>query len=698
MDTTSSSTKRRNTNIKVTGCNACIRLKVPSTSEGFEIYHFEEAHNHGLVSELNMDLTRGRRQLQFSEKEFIQGFQCMGFGPTIAHRVQASLMGGQHLVRGSKNDWKNQTRDVRCLIADADAQMVVDKFSDSMLHLDNYFSEHKVVDGELHGLFWADDISIQNYNLFGEVLAFDATYGTNRYSMIFVPFTGVDCHKKCVCFGVGLIHNETIDSYQWLLKAFLKAHRTQPPLVLTYQDPAMKKAVATVLTESKHRLCMWHVTNKIPVKINGDSKRNENIKALVHKLVWNVFIKPETFESRWHDLIEEFNLGDNNWLTDMFAIRKHWVPAYFRELPMCCLMKTTSRCESSNSQFKVYSSMGNTLVEFMNCFEKALNAQRDARRQLQHKTTTETPPLKTHLPIERHASYTYTIKTFQEVQKEIYKGLYNCARDRIESDNGLNIHLIRHKDKRKGLVGVFKATHNPTDNTFACSSKGFTHIGYLCRHIFCVFQIDQIDEIPEKYIPTRWRSDVLPSSLFKIEARYGVPLDVRSKLRQQFLSLTGQCVDRARGCYKTIPKEPSYNSKSTIVQDLIGYKIPETITITAPKGIRNKGSGSRKRKTGPGEEAKKKSKKPKRFCKKCNKHVCGHDSRNHHKFMQAKERRRKEREQRRKERDQMRNEKAASIGKQSVEYGESDETQDSYESDDTTDSDESRETDSSSDE
>ncbi|XP_076959068.1 protein FAR1-RELATED SEQUENCE 5-like [Bidens hawaiensis] len=345
----------------------------------------------------------------------------MGFGPTIAHRVHASLMGGQHLVRGSKNDWKNQKQEVRCLIAYADAQMVVDKFNDNMLHLDNYFSQHKVVDGELQGLF-------------GLMIYLDkTTICLARYSMIFVPFTGVVCHKKCVCFGAGLIHNETIDSYQWLLKVFLKAHGTQPRLVLTDQDPTMKKAVATVLTESKHRLCMWHATKQNSCHDKGDSKRNEKIKARVHKLVWNVFIKPETFESIWHDLIEEFNLGDISWLNDMFAIRQH--SAYFRELPMCCLMKTTSRCESSNSQFKVYSSVGNTLVKFMNCFENALNAQRHAQRQLQHKTITETPPLKTHLPIERHASYIYTIKIFQEVQKEIYKGLYNCARDRIESDN-----------------------------------------------------------------------------------------------------------------------------------------------------------------------------------------------------------------------------------------------------------------------
>ncbi|XP_076896691.1 protein FAR1-RELATED SEQUENCE 6-like [Bidens hawaiensis] len=287
----------------------------------------------------------------------------------------------------------------------------------------------------------------------------------------------------------------------------------------------------------------------------------------------------------------------------------------------------------------------------------ALNAQRHVQRELQNDTTTKTPPLETRLPIEHHASYIYTLTIFIEVQKEIAKGLYHCARTRVDSADGLNIHLINHIDKRNGFVGEFKVTHNPNDNTFSCSYKSFTRIGYLCRHIFNVFQIELIDEIPDKYIPSRWRSDVLPSSLFKIETRYGVPLDERFKLRQQFLSLTNQCADRARGniellqslvdqmhqikdkIWETIPIEPSYNSNSAIIQDLIGYKLPEQITIKPPTWIKNKGSGSRKCKIGPGEKAKKKSKKPKRFCAKCNKRVRGHDSCNHKKVMEEKERR-----------------------------------------------------------
>jgi hypothetical protein len=85
--------------------------------------------------------------------------------------------------------------------------------------------------------------------------------------MIFVPFTGVDHHQKCVSFGAGLIHSETVESYKWLLEAFLKVHFLQPKLVLTDQDPAMRIAVPQVFTKASHRLCMWHIMKKLPSKV-----------------------------------------------------------------------------------------------------------------------------------------------------------------------------------------------------------------------------------------------------------------------------------------------------------------------------------------------------------------------------------------------------------------------------------------------
>lgn len=85
--------------------------------------------------------------------------------------------------------------------------------------------------------------------------------------MIFVPFTGVDHHQKCVTFGAALLSNEKYESYCWMLEAFLKVHGKQPPLVLTDQDGAVRKAVLKMFPESHHRLCMWHITQKLPGKV-----------------------------------------------------------------------------------------------------------------------------------------------------------------------------------------------------------------------------------------------------------------------------------------------------------------------------------------------------------------------------------------------------------------------------------------------
>ena len=52
----------------------------------------------------------------------------------------------------------------------------------------------------------------KKYYLFGDVISFDTTYGTNKYSMIFAPFTGINHHRQSVTFGVGFLANEEVES------------------------------------------------------------------------------------------------------------------------------------------------------------------------------------------------------------------------------------------------------------------------------------------------------------------------------------------------------------------------------------------------------------------------------------------------------------------------------------------------------
>ncbi|KAK1407990.1 hypothetical protein QVD17_39619 [Tagetes erecta] len=266
----SSISRSRRSKFKVTDCKARIRLKgIPGTTN-YVLYEFVEAHNHRLIDKANMDLSKNQRKLSFSDQEFIHKLSLNNIGANIAHRLQVSLKGGHHKVRGTKTDYKNFVRDIRLFIGDRDAQMIVDSLEERVMNRQNFSFEFTVVDTELRSLFWVDDVMKCNYEAFGDVLAFDATYGTNMYKMIFVPFTGVDHHKRCVTFADGLLCDETIESYKWLLSRFLDAHKKQPLLVLTDQDAAMKQAIATVFNESIHRLCMWHIMRKLPVKISGD--------------------------------------------------------------------------------------------------------------------------------------------------------------------------------------------------------------------------------------------------------------------------------------------------------------------------------------------------------------------------------------------------------------------------------------------
>ncbi|GJT47934.1 protein FAR1-related sequence 5 [Tanacetum coccineum] len=227
---------------------------------------------------------------------------------------------------------------------DSDAQMLIHKMENRKKYISDFLFDYLIENAELTAIFWADEVSKYNYREFGDVVSFDATFKTNKYKMVFVPFTAIDNHRKCVTVAAGLLKNETIKSYIWLLKAFIKAFGKAPSIVVTDQDGAMRNAIEAEFGGSKHRLCMWHITQKLPAKICAKIYDETDFKEKLNKIVWNMYIAPEEFEYRWGKLMEEFNLENHKWLTKMFNIRSTWIPAYFIDSPLCGLMRTTSRC------------------------------------------------------------------------------------------------------------------------------------------------------------------------------------------------------------------------------------------------------------------------------------------------------------------------------------------------------------------
>ncbi|XP_071711087.1 protein FAR1-RELATED SEQUENCE 5-like [Rutidosis leptorrhynchoides] len=466
---------------------------------------------------------------------------------------------------------------------------------------------------------------------FGDVLAFDAMYRTNRYNMVFVPFTGMDHHNKCVTFGGGLLKHETIESYEWLLKAFLTAHPNQPQLVLTDQDPAMKEAITNVFTESTHRLCMWHVMKKLPKKVCGELLKNTDLRKRIHKLVWDVLLTKEKFESQWQSLISEFNLEENTWLADKFKIRDRWVPGYFSHLLMCRLMKTTSRAESSNAFFRIFTDPDLTLVQFMLNFESAMDKQRHEHHVLDYQTKKTTPCLVTELKIEGHAASVYTLAIFEKVQKEIYRGLYFYSHKVVTSDDVAEVYEIQDVNMKTKVVSRHQVVLNK-DGNIVCSCNHFGRHGWLCRHIFCVFNNIRVEEIPEIYIKRRWRRDILTTRLLDKRHGYGMQNDETSIMCSQVISDVKVIVSRL----KKIPQQlfefaefVKKNKDDVLVDiasqsaeknteeeicELLDVTIPDEIQVRPPRNINNKGS-RRKRMVGQDEKYANKRKKQFRECK-----------------------------------------------------------------------------------
>ncbi|GKD07726.1 FAR1-related sequence 5-like protein, partial [Tanacetum coccineum] len=267
-DTMSEETsENRSGSIIRTGCLARAKFKINVTHTAYVLYEFEEAHNHTFVPKAYRNLTKKRKQMTHPEQIFVQQLGITSIGATRAHHLYASTHGGYELVNSTETEYRNHKRDLNTHIGDSDAQMLITKLTNRKQHVDNFSFE---------------------------------------YNMVFVPFTGIDNHRKCVTFGAGMLSNETTLSYKWLLTCFLKAFKKQPRLVVTDEDPAMRNAIASVFNESTHRLCMWHITNKLPLKICSKVLDNGTFRRRLHHLVWSLYIDPDEFEEKWHLLIERY--------------------------------------------------------------------------------------------------------------------------------------------------------------------------------------------------------------------------------------------------------------------------------------------------------------------------------------------------------------------------------------------------------
>ncbi|KAL4391484.1 hypothetical protein AHAS_Ahas03G0249700 [Arachis hypogaea] len=116
-----------------------------------------------------------------------------------------------------------------------------------------YYKE--VVDGEdvLQHLFWCDSTSQINYQVFGDVVAFDATYKKNVYLSPLVVFSGVNHYNQTVVFAAALVADEKEETYVWLLQQLKISMKGKAPVsIITNGDREIKSVIEQVFPEAHH--------------------------------------------------------------------------------------------------------------------------------------------------------------------------------------------------------------------------------------------------------------------------------------------------------------------------------------------------------------------------------------------------------------------------------------------------------------
>ncbi|XP_042041356.1 protein FAR1-RELATED SEQUENCE 5-like [Salvia splendens] len=611
------SKKKRRRGTKRCGCGARISFKFYSDCgvKYYLVHQFIEEHNHAMVDKDHKRFMKGNRSMNDVHHKFVEDCTKANIGPTSTFNLLKEFFGGYDVVGCTLNDVRNCSRDIKEKLKEVDVQMILNQMQEKKRICEGFFYKYQLSpdDNKLVSLFWSDAESRKHYHMFGDVVAFDTTYSTNRYRMVFGPFTGKDNHGCPIAFGAGFVSSENCDAFSWLFTVFVECMGVAPRIIITDQDWGMRLAIEKVLSDTRHRLCMWHIMSKLFEKIPKSISNREQFSKEFKACVWSELVDPEEFDILWTGIVEKYGMGDHKWFKDMFVVRHMWIPAYFRDVPMGSLMRTTSFSESENSFFKRYSKPLFNFADFTLQYNNAIDAQRNQTEKLDYYDSVISPKYATDLAFEKQLASVYTDRMFRVVQELISEADKSCQM--ISMSTLENIEVFKVSDARKK---TFTVTHEKETESFDCECKLFERCGYLCSHLFFVLRNKDVNNIPEKYVGNRWlKSDLLKAvhGLTSDESALGKGSNEDDKLQ-----IGNRCHGRYFGLYQCAFKNKNHLialdnllagiapqiftddttgsssvDKNDSIMNIYGIAVPEDITAHAPDVVSTKGGASDKK-------------------------------------------------------------------------------------------------------
>ncbi|XP_063946119.1 protein FAR1-RELATED SEQUENCE 5-like [Daucus carota subsp. sativus] len=574
--------KGRRTVSRRCGCKARIVVKLVQLNS-YAVFNFVEEHNHPLVEESCRQFLKVNREMTMGLRSIVFDAAKVNIGCSKSFSLAKEMYGGYSNVGATLRDFRNFNRDLKEYVGEKDGQMIIDKFKVMQETSSSFYYAYDVDSaGHLTKLFWADPVGRKNFEIFGDAVSFDATFDTNKYNMVFAPFTGVDKHDRCVTFAACLLSHESVSDYSWAFEQLVKAMGRNPVIIITDQCPAVKVAVPAVFSDANgllgNRLC-----------------KETGFMEKLKKFIWSSILEIDEFEKGWEEVIKEFKLEGNKWLQDIYEIRSSWIPAYFRNDPMFGLLRTTSRSESENFFFSQFHRQGDSLCEFWIRYQSAMDRQRNERKRLDNESNSSVPTSVSTWFIEDDAAKLFTRSIFYKVQEEIIASCLDMQikrmSDEVDGVTNFEIRDVKVQDK------LFKVS--VSRNHVVCSCKKFVMCGIVCRHSFCGLKHIGVTKFPRSLVLNRWMKIAESgTSLSSVSNDY-------FKMEHVSMKLTDIC----QGVVVDFTKRDHMAA-------MVGEEPEGDLTVLAPNVCKNKGNFF-KRLISEREKAVIKSKKRIRKCKEC---------------------------------------------------------------------------------
>ncbi|WCJ33355.1 FAR1-related sequence 5 [Euphorbia peplus] len=482
-----------------TGCLA--RMIIARQSDGkYRVTHFEAEHNHDNISPYDPQTLALQKELYLAEAasqsnlgaESNSALELVNKRLDLCESLDILAMDfDNHIRSGRMRDMKR-----------GEAGRLLRYFQRQ--HFENPMLFHAIQvdqDDKVSNIFWTHDKMAVDYYHFGDIVCFDTIYRTNKDSLPFVQFIGLNHHNQPIIFAAALLFDDSTESFKWLFNTFMEAMSgKKPKVILIDQDVAIIEALNAVLPETSHRVCVWQMYQNSLKHLSHAFKDADSFSCDFRSCIYD-HKDEEEFIHAWEAFLDKYGLQKNEWLRWMFREREKWAIVYGRNTYFID-GKGSYVAEDLHVTLRNHLNTEHDILKFFKFFERIVDEQRFKEIQASSEMVRCTPKLMGNVILLKHASNIYTPGAF-----EIFQSEYERCLNFVVGQCNKNGPFLEYKVSMFGRNQECSVTFNPSDVTVICSCMKFENVGFLCGHALKVLDTRNIKVVPSQYILKRWTKD-----------------------------------------------------------------------------------------------------------------------------------------------------------------------------------------------